>query len=270
MSLTDLPPFRLAWVRFIIGGLTILAWAWLTKAPLPIRREDRPILLLIGAIFTTQISLLHIGTNLTTAGHTSVLLNAYPLHVIFLSHFLVPGDRLTPRKLLAVLSAYAGVVLVFLPRFPGGEGSPAGDLIVSASAVLLGIRTILLTLAVRRVTQIQILLGQAVMGVPAFLLLDLLFEGHIPTGYTQRMAAAVLYQAVVVSGFNFMLNLWLLKHYQPSALAPFFLTTPLFGVVFSAWILGEPLTVYLLAGATLVAAGIGFATLPARRAARRR
>ena len=264
-SLQDLPPFRLAWLRFIVAGLTILVWAWLTKASLRVRREEQGILFVIGVIFVVQIGLFHIGINLTTAGHTGVLLNVYPMHLILLSHFFVPGDRLTGRKLLAVLSAYAGVVLVFIPQFRGGAGSLRGDLIVSGSAILLGIRTILLTRAVQRVSQIKVLLDQVVMGIPVFFLLDLMLEQHIPTGYTPRMALAVLYQGVLVSGFNFMINLWLLKHYRPSTLAPFFLTTPLFSVLLSWWILDEPLTAYLLAGAFLVAVGIGLATLRVQR-----
>ena len=271
-SLSDLPPFRLAWVRFIVGGLTLLVWAWLTKTSFKVRREERPILFLVGVIFIAQISLLHIGTNLTTAGQTGVLLNVYPVHVILLSHFFIPGDRLTGRKLLAVLLAYAGAVLVFAPQVGGGEGSLTGDLLVSLSAVLLGIRTICLALAVQRINQITILLGQCVMGVPAFFLMDVLLDRNIPTGYTGRMALTVLYQGILVSGFNFMLNLWLLRRYQPSSVAPFYLTTPLFGVVLSWWLLGEPVTGYLVAGAILVAAGIGLAALPTLgdRAARSR
>ena len=55
MALQDLPPFRLAWMRFILGGLSVLVWAWLSKASLRIHREERAILLLIGVIFTVRL-----------------------------------------------------------------------------------------------------------------------------------------------------------------------------------------------------------------------
>ena len=67
----------------------------------------------------------------------------------------------------------------------------------------------------------------------------------------------ILYQGLVVAGFNFIASLWLLKHYRPSALAGFFLTTPIFGVLLSAALVGEPLTRTLLLSSLLVAAGIG-------------
>ncbi len=68
------------------------------------------------------------------------------------------------------------------------------------------------------------------MGVPVFFLLDLLFEGGIPSSYTGRVALSLAYQGVLVSGFNVVINIWLLKYYRPSTLAPIYLTTPLFGV----------------------------------------
>jgi drug/metabolite transporter (DMT)-like permease len=75
--------------------------------------------------------------------------------------------------------------------------------------------------------------------------------------WTGRLAAVVGFQGVIVAGFNFVVNLWLLKRYRPSALAAFFLTQPIFGVVAAALITGDALTVDLLAASVAVAAGIG-------------
>ena len=51
--------------------------------------------------------------------------------------------------------------------------------------------------------------------------------------------------------------LWLLKHYRPGALATFFLTQPIFGVVIANLVTGDPLTVDLLVASLAVALGIG-------------
>ena len=61
----------------------------------------------------------------------------------------------------------------------------------------------------------------------------------------------------MISGFNFIVNLWLLRRYRPSALAAFFLTQPLFGVVAAALVTGDPLTLELLVASVAVALGIG-------------
>ena len=67
--------------------------------------------------------------------------------------------------------------------------------------------------------------------------------------------------------------MWLLKTYRPSALAAFTLTTPLFGVVATALVIGEPIGWRLAISAVLVAAGVAAATVlgaPAAAPARRR
>jgi drug/metabolite transporter (DMT)-like permease len=260
----DAPPMRLAWMRFLLAGASVYVWARIVKVPLKVEREERAILLLIGVLFVVQIAMFNWGTYLTTAGHVGVLLNVYPVHLLLLAHFFVPGDRLTVRKFFAVLAAYLGAVLVFVPQFHGTRATLIGDLIISASAILIAIRMIILNRALQHVNQTKLLLDQVVLGVPVFFLLDLATERGTPTRYTGRLALSILYQGVLTSGFNFIVNLWLMKQYSPSALAPFFLSTPIFGVLLSWLVLGEPLTWYLFGGAILVGVGIGLANMPAR------
>ena len=62
---------------------------------------------------------------------------------------------------------------------------------------------------------------------------------------------------MLISGFNFVVNLALLRHYRPSALSAFFLTQPIFGVVAAALVAGDPLTLDLLLACAAVAVGIG-------------
>ncbi len=259
IGLVDAPPLRLAWMRFILGGLLNLAWGSWTGALVSLkvqRHEWRP-LAVLGLLFTAQIGLLNIGTNLTTASRSTVLLNAYAVHTVVLAHFQISGDRLTIRKLLGTLIAYAGIVLLFGPDLYGSRTTFLGDLLVSVSALLLGERTIYLARAVQRMDPLKLLLAQAAVGTVSFLALSLWVEADVPYQWTIPLTLAVLYQGLVVAGFNFTASLWLLKHYRPSALASFFLTTPIFGVLLSAVLVGDPLTGMLLLSSLLVAAGIG-------------
>ena len=266
LSLLDVPPFRLIWMRFLVGGLSIFVWAWASKAPIRLPRGERSLVSLIGLLFSVQIGLFLWGTNLTTAGHAVVLGNIYPVHVMLLAHVFVPGDRMTVRKLIAVLLGYLGVVFVFAPQLRGPAGSLIGDIAVSAASALIAVRTIALNRAVQRIDPVTLLLAQALVGTTMFALVDFFVDRQVPTHLTSRLLLSVAYQGVLVSGFNFSVNLWLLKRYSPSAISMFYLATPLFGVFASWLILGEPLTGSLLAGATLVAIGIGLASLPTRRA----
>lgn len=259
IGLLDAPPFRLGWMRFLLGGLSILVWAWGTGALVNLRiarREWRP-LAFLGALFTAQIGCLNVGTQLTSASHSAVLLNAYAVHTVVLAHFLVPGDRLTARKLGGVVIAYAGIAILFVRQLGAGGATLLGDVIVSVSALLLGERTIYLARAVQKMDPVKLLLAQALIGSAGLAAVSLWLESSNPYRWTTPLALSLLYQGVVVAGFNFTANLWLLQRYRPSALAGYYLTSPVFGVLLSAFVTGEPLTGALLLASVLVAIGIG-------------
>ena len=262
IGLLDAGPFALGWMRFVLGGLSILAWAWWTGAlkGFTIERHEWRPLAILGALFTVQIGLMNLGTHLTSASHSAVLLNAYAVHTVVLAHFQLPGDRLTPRKLGGALIAYAGIVILFSRQLGGGGTSLLGDALVSISAALLGERTVYLARAVQKIDPTKLLLAQAVIGSAGLAGLSLWLEGGLPYRWTTSLALAMGYQGVVVAGFNFIANLWLLKRYRPSALAGFWLTSPIFGVLLSALFVGDPLTGALLLASVFVAIGIGLSS----------
>jgi drug/metabolite transporter (DMT)-like permease len=259
IGLEDAPPLRLAWMRFLVGGAVIIAWAWTTGRlrGFRIRRDEWPPLLVLAALFVAQIGSMNVGTALTSAAHSAVLLNLYAVHTVVLAHYLLPGDRLTARKLIGVVIAYAGTVPLFTGR-AGGVDTPtlAGDVIVFASGLILGERTVYLARAVHRLDPVKLLLAQAVLGTAVFVLVSVLIE-DTPTRWTWRLASSIAYQGIVIAGFNFVANLWLLGRYRASALATFFLTQPIFGVVAAAVVAGERLTSDLFVASAAVAVGIG-------------
>lgn len=70
---------------------------------------------------------MNLGTDLTSAAHPAVLLNAYVVHAVVLAHFQIPGDLPTPRKLGAALAADAGIVILFARELGEGRASLLGD-----------------------------------------------------------------------------------------------------------------------------------------------
>jgi drug/metabolite transporter (DMT)-like permease len=261
IGLQDTPPLRLAAYRFVVGGVVILLWAWRggRLAGLRIARAERRPLIVLGVLFTLQIGSMNVGTDLTSAAHSAILLNLYAVHTVVLAHFMIPGDRLSARRLAGVLIAYSGIVLLLARQAGARAPTLAGDAIMFGSAVILAERTVYMARAVQTLDPVKLILSQVVIGTALFLVASLVFE-PAPTRWTPRLAATVAFQGVAVTGFNFTVNLWLLKRYRTSALAAFFLTQPVFGVVAAALIAGDPLTADLLIASGAVAAGIGLAS----------
>jgi drug/metabolite transporter (DMT)-like permease len=152
------------------------------------------------------------------------------------------------------------VVLLFSHEFQTASGLLLGDLIISGSACLLGVRTIYLNRAVQRIDPVKLLLAQVAFSIPCFLLWSLLFEAGDPYRWTWGLALSIGYQGVIVAGFNFILNLHLLRTYKPSGLAAYFLTSPLFGVLMSWLIVGETIALRVPISAGLVVGGVALAS----------
>jgi drug/metabolite transporter (DMT)-like permease len=261
LGLADAPPLRLAWMRFVVGAAAIALWAAVTGrfTGLRIARDEWRPMLMLALIFTAQIGTMNIGTSLTSAAHATILLNLYSVHTVVLSHFLVPGDRLTLRRVAGVAIAYGGIVILFAGQTGDGGASMLGDAIVFVSAFLLAERLVYLARAVQHLDPVKLLLSQAAVGSVIFMAGSALTESA-PTAWTPRLVASIAYQGILIAGFNFVVNLWLLQRYRPSSLVPFFLTQPLFGVVAAALLTGDPLTGELLVACIAVAIGMGLTT----------
>jgi len=258
LGLEDAPPLRLAWMRFVVGGVVIAAWAWLTGrlAGFRVQRAEVKPLLVVTLLFVAQIASMNVGTALTSAAHSAIVLNLYAVHTVVLSHFRIPGDRLTATRLLGILVAYAGIVVLFVRQAPSGASSLLGDSIMFVSGLVLAERTVYLARVVRELDPVKLLLAQATLGSAVFVVASAFFEGS-PTAWTARLGLSLAYQGALIAGFNFVANLWLLGRYRPSALAGFFLTQPIFGVAIAALIAGDRLTADLLIACVAVAVGIG-------------
>jgi drug/metabolite transporter (DMT)-like permease len=257
LAFEDIAPIRLAVWRFGLGGLAIVAWGWFSGQldAFRVKREEVRTLVVVGLILALQVGCINFGTQRTSAAHAAVILNSYAVHIVVLAHFLIPGDRLTVRRLSGILVAYAGILTLFVRQPEGAGVTLLGDLLVFASSILLAERTVYLARAVHRIDPLKLLMAQIVVGSACFIVYSALFEPG-PTRWTARLVAILLFQGIVLAGFNFVINLWLLQRYRPSGLAAFYLTQPVFGVIAATLMAGDRLTPELIAASVAVTVGI--------------
>jgi drug/metabolite transporter (DMT)-like permease len=257
IGLSGFPPFAAAAVRFSIALPLIGLWAAIRRVRLLPSRREIPALALLGVVFTVQIALINVGTDLTLAGRATVFLNAYPVYVAGWSHLLVPDDRMTVRKAVGLVVAFGGVLAVFGYSFFENQGATIlGDALCIASGILLSLLVVMINRIAQNTHPLRLLTGEMTVGVPSFFLLSLLFEQGIPWEASAPVVGALSYQGVVVATFCFISWATILKYYPPSKVSVIFFTTPLWGVLLSFLILGEPVSASLIVGAALVAAGI--------------
>lgn len=292
-SVDDLPPVGTAGLRFTLGFMFLYLWCRWESAPLRIvPGQGRPIVA-AGLLLFVQISLLHVGTQLTTASHAAVFINVHPIFVALFAHWALRGDVLTRRKVAGLVVAMAGVCVVVLsPHWleatasetaAAASSTPAlggdttadrvtllGDLLVLASGVLLGVKTVYVKRVLAFVEPGKLLLWHELIGVVLFFATSFAVERLDEYHFTTPAMLGVLYQGFIVAGFCFAAWTTLLKHHRASHLAVFAFTTPLFGLSFAHALRGDRISGGLVVGGLAVAVGIYLVTVGNGNGRRRR
>ncbi|MGB8623835.1 MAG: DMT family transporter, partial [Paracoccaceae bacterium] len=104
-----LQPVFFAGIRSL--GAVVCIWAWMrfrgrkvTVAPGTLGAG-----ILIGLCFSAEFLCLFLALDRTTVTRSSVIFYSMPLWLTLAAHFLLPGERITPRKALGLALAFAGV-----------------------------------------------------------------------------------------------------------------------------------------------------------------
>ena len=258
IALATISPIWVAFWRMSLGSVVVAGWAWSRGTRLSPAAGERGPLVTLGFMLAVQIALLNIGVDFTSPAYGVILLTSHPIFANVISHFFVPGDRLTRRRATGLLIAFTGICLVFFgqPTARLAEHPVAGNLIVTLSAVLLAARIVYTKQVVQRVEPVLTVVWQMLVSLPAFLLVAALTEPLLKQPFNREAAGALVYQGIVIAGFSEVAWIRLLRHHSPGVLSTFGFAVPVFGVVLSALAFAEPITPRLLAGMAAVAAGI--------------
>jgi drug/metabolite transporter (DMT)-like permease len=189
-----------------------------------------------------------------------VFLYTAPIFAALGLHWKLPTERLSTLQWLGVVLAFGGIAYAFLGRSAGATGEPGNRLWGDFLGLLGGMSWAATTVVVRssalsKAPASQTLLYQL---IAAFVLL---LAGAFATGqahihFTAEVWASLAFHSLVVSFASFLVWFWLLRHYLASRLGVFSFLTPLFGIVFGAWLLHEPIEPSFLLGAIPVLLGI--------------
>ena len=232
---------------------------WCRWRGVPVFRRDGMLWpgVLAGCLFGAEFWAIFRALELTSAARVVVLLYTAPFFAVIGSHFLVPGDRLTGRKLAGLALAFLSLPVLFADRlFAPVDAAFWGDVIALASGLFWGatITTIKAT-GLTRIASERALLYQ--LAVSSLLVpLGLLLGEKGVFAPSPLVWISLAYQVLGVAVVSYLAWFWLMSRHAASAFAPYLFLTPLFGVAFGALLLGEPLTPALLGALALVGGGI--------------
>lgn len=215
---------------------------------------------LVGVLFAVEFMLVAEGLRHTNASHMVVFLYTAPIFAALGLHWRLPAERLGPVQWFGIALAFTGIAVAFFGRSQSGGATAGnmlwGDFLGLMGGVMWGATTMVVRCSrLSGAPATQTLLYQL---VGAFVLLTAaaVATGQAHFNPTPTVWASLVFHSVVVSFASFLVWFWLLRHYLASPLGVFSFLTPLFGIVFGAWWLAEPIELSFLIGAVPVLAGI--------------
>ena len=241
VGLEDAPPLRLGWMRFVLGGIVAILWSLYNKEAVKFKKSDVIPLIGTGLLFSVQLGFMNIGQNYTSGGHGVIMITTFPLWASIFSHLFIPNDKLTRFKIFGMIIAYIGVIILFWESISNSSNNYLiGDLLMLTSAMLLGARQIYISQISQGLNQaeIKILYTQAFVGTFTFFIFSQLFENS-NFSISYNLVIALLYQGVIIAGFGFIGQTWLMKKYLPSRILIINISQPVFGVILAWVVLGE-------------------------------
>lgn len=267
---TGISPLLQAGLRSTFAAVLVAVWIWHRRSGLALRRTSFGPMLAIGLLFALEFICLYQGLGRTTASRGTLLLYTAPFVVALGGHLLL-DDRLDRRQWLGLLLAFSGLAVMMLSRptalgrsaIPIPQVAPtlAGDLLCLAGGVFWGATTLVIrATSLRTESPDRCLLYQLVLSAPILVGLSWLLgpeQGEFGIGtLTPMVIGALAYQVAVIAGFSYLAWFYLILRYSPGRLSAFTFLTPLFGVLFAAPLLGEPLYPGLLAALALSMTGL--------------
>jgi drug/metabolite transporter (DMT)-like permease len=265
ISYAGFSPVFVAVARSAIGGL--LVYFWCRYRGIRLFDSDGTLWpgLLAGLLFGGEFLLIFVGLEFTTVARSTLMVNTMPFWVLVGAHFLL-GEHMTLRKWAGLALAFTGVVLVFSDKLslPGPEAI-TGDIMSLGAGVLWAATTLVIKRSKLAATSAEkLLLYQlAVSAVMALPLLPL--AGPALREFSAPAYAALLFQAVYVVAFTYILWFWLMRRYPAAGLSSFAFLTPAFGVLCGGLLLGEPLSIKIFAALGLIATGLVIVNRPRRQ-----
>lgn len=272
IALRAFPPTVLVFGRIAIAAVVVTGFLLATGSRLP--RAGREWLALLIMALTGNVLPFHLiswGQLSVPSSLAGVLMATMPLFVLTLSHFFIPGSRLTGYRVLGFLAGFAGVFVVIGPDALGGlqgNASLFGALAVLAGAVSYAVSAVYARLRGAS-DPITLSAGMLIAGSLASLPTAAAGAARILSPGPTEIAALVVL-GLFSTGYATVIYFRLVKGPGPNFLSFVNYLVPVWAILAGAVVLDEIVTLNVYAGLALILAGIAISELGDRLRARRR
>ncbi len=249
-----------AGTRFILAGvLTILIGSALNRKMLVPTKSSLPSIAKL-ALFQTilQYIFFYIGLAHNSGVKASIINGSNTFFVILLASLLFHQEKLNFKKVAGCVIGFAGVIVVSINgKSIDMDLSLMGDGSLFLCAISYAVSSCLMKNYSKKDNPVMLSGYQFIFGGIVMVILGLIMGGRI--SHVSVSAILMLFYLACISAVAYSLWGILLKHNPVSKVAIFGFTNPVFGVLLSAWWLGEgskELGINALVALVLVCIGI--------------
>lgn len=255
--LTDVAPIALVWLRYVVALVALLTSALVTKQTWRLGRRDMGLVAAVGVIgYVISIWMQFLGTKLATAQLGAVITSATPAFMVLFARLLL-GERITQRKIVSVVMATAGVVVVI--GFHGaGPNYQLGGFVLLVAALTWGLMSVLVKKVSENVSSITLttysILVATLLLTPSGLV-ELRHSNLAVLGHPS-VWGGILYLGLISTAAAFFLWNRGLQLTQASSGGIYFFFQPLVGATLGWLVLGEQVGVSFWIGSILIVIGV--------------
>ena len=244
-------------LRFLIAGIVLLLIVFFQNKPIPRSREainiyiSFALLNLVIGYGVTYWAAQFIYSNLA-----SILWTGFPIIVVFISHFYLPGEKINLYKIISITIGAAGVILILSQgKAFGGENVIIGMTMILIAVFMAAWPNVYLkkhTHAVDTLTMNAICqtgAGIILLVISAFLEKDQIMI------WSPYNIFAMVYLTVFGSIAAWLIYIWLFKHLTMIQIAYIAFPPPVIASFLGWKFLGETLTPLAILGAGMVIIG---------------
>lgn len=260
LSYDTLGPMSLGLVRFALSALVFLALYAADRTREKPDARSMAQIALTGLLGTTlYFAAENYGVSMVPASTGSLIVGSFPAMALVLE-CLIDKVRPQPIKTVGIALAFAGVAILALTESTaGGTDVLLGSLILMLGGLCWSLYNFAMRMVMGRYSAFTITTWQTFFGALGFLPFALI-EG-MPTSPPSPSAwAALAYLVLGCTVVGFVLYNWSLEELEPSTATSLSNLIPVFGLVLSALILGEQISIQQLVGGAIVVVGIVMST----------
>lgn len=267
MGLGHIQPFWFVSIRMALGVLSMVVILLPTgRLRLP-PRGDWPVIASVGLLNMGLFMILsNVALLVVPAGRSAILAYTTPLWVAP-GAALFLGERLTPWRLAGVCLGLAGILVLFNPF--GFDWSNHAALLGNGLLLLAALVWAAAILHVRghrwQASPLELAPWQMLVGWAPVTLLAALVEGAPHPDGSFELIWVLLYNGTLATAFAFWAAVTVNRLLPALTVSLSFLCVPAGGLVFSAVMLGEGLSLTNMGGLSLIVAGVAMVALAGAR-----